>query len=419
MNKIDLEKLFWNNNPMRQKNQKMFLAAVLAVVIFISGVYVGYAKRPSIDKISGVANKSPEVSTNADFEPFWKVWNLINEKSPDAKNIKDQDRVWGAISGLVSSLNDPYSEFFPPEESKNFNDQVAGSFGGIGMEVGVKDKILTVISPLKGTPAEKAGIKSGDKILKINGTTTNDMTIDQAIDLIRGEKGTKVVLTIFREGESTTRDISVVRDTIAIPTLDAQERKDGIYVISLYNFSANSSELFKEAAQKLAESGSDKLILDLRGNPGGYLDSAIDIASWFLPSDKVVVQEDNGDPAKLQVFHSKGYGLFNDSPKMVVLVDGGSASASEILAGALSQNGRAKLVGATTYGKGSVQELIPVTTNPATSVKITIAKWLTPNGTSISKKGIDPDYKVEIKQSDIDNHRDPQLDKAVELLLAK
>jgi carboxyl-terminal processing protease len=274
---------------------------------------------------------------------------------------------------------------------------------------------LTIISPLKDTPSEKAGLKPGDKVLKIDNKSTSNLTIDEAIKLMRGEKGTTVTLTIFREGEKTTRDIKIIRDVINIPTLETEMRDDGIFVIKLYTFTANSPELFRDALKKFTESNSDKLILDLRGNPGGYLDAAVDMASWFLPGGKVIVSEDYGPGKKPTVHRSLGYNIFTDKLKFVILMNSGSASASEILAGALHDHDKAKLVGTQSFGKGSVQEVVKIT--PDTLLKITVAKWLTPNGISISLKGLTPDYKVDISQKDVDSKVDPQLNKAVDLLL--
>ncbi|MCX6752185.1 MAG: S41 family peptidase [Candidatus Nomurabacteria bacterium] len=395
------------------KNATITLAILGA---FFLGAYVDNHNRPAIDKVF-LANKEMAVKTEADFSPFWKVWNTINEKYPKADKITDQERVYGAISGLMGSLNDPYSVFFSPDDAKSFEDEIAGNFTGIGMEVGIKDKILTVIAPLKDTPAYRANIKPGDKILKIDKTVTSSLGIEDAIKLIRGEKGTPVTLTIFREGNKDPIEVRIVRDTINVPTLDTELRPDGIFVIKLYSFSANSADLFRNAMKSFVESKTDKLILDLRGNPGGYLDSAVDISSWFLPSGKTVVTEDYGNNQKPEIFRSKGYNIFNDKLKFVILINGGSASASEIVAGAMQDNGRAKLVGSQSYGKGSVQEAIKIT--PDTFLKITVAKWLTPNGTSISEKGLTPDYPVEITQKDLDAKKDPQLDKAVEVLLGK
>ena len=391
----------------------LFFSAIFIVLAFYGGTVYQKSTEPSINKISNLDNKENPLGTTADFEAFWKVWNLIDEKSPDASTIDNQKRVYGAIQGLMSSLNDPYSVFFPPEEAKSFQETISGSFSGIGMEVGIKDKILTVVAPLKNTPSYKAGIKPGEKILKIDGKETNDMTVDKAISLIRGEKGTSVILTMYRDGDRKPREVTLVRDTIIIPTVETIKRDDGVFVISVYNFSANVATDFQNALKEFAQTNSDKLVIDLRGNPGGYLDAAISMASWFLPSGKTVVMEDFGNKTDKTIHRSLGYDVF-ENLKLVILVDEGSASASEIFAGALHDNKKALLVGEKTYGKGSVQELVPVTKD--TSIKITIAKWLTPNGISISKEGIKPDYTVPITDKDVTDKVDPQMNKAVELL---
>jgi carboxyl-terminal processing protease len=403
---------------------KIFKKLVYILVSLISisailglGIYIGYSHRPEIDKVTSLINKTPQVETTADFSAFWKAWNILNEKSIYSKSVGDQDRVWGAISGLSASLGDPYTIFFPPEENKAFNEEIEGAFSGIGAEIGKKDGILTVIAPLKDTPAWSAGLKAGDKVIKIDETMTNDLTIDGAIKLIRGPEGTNVKLTILREGENKSREIVVTRAKIEVPTLDTEEREDGIFIISLYSFSENSARLFRDALIQFADSDLDKLIIDLRGNPGGYLTSAVNIGSWFIDEGETILIEDYKDGSKPKTYRSHGPRLFNDDLKLVVLVDGGSASASEILAGALKEHGVAKLVGETTFGKGSVQELVEITED--TSLKVTIADWLTPKGNSISKKGIEPDVKVEITAKDIENKKDPQMDKAVEILLKK
>ncbi len=405
----------WNLAQKFSKIRHVFIIALLIPTFFILGIYLGYNNRPPIDKITGIANKQTAVVTQTDFSPFWKVWDLINKKYPGASIVTDQQRVYGAISGLVGSLNDPYSIFFTPDDKKAFEEEISGNFSGIGIEVGIKDKILTVIAPLKDTPAYKANIKSGDKILKIDKIDTFDLSIEKAIKLMRGENGTTVTLTILHDGDKDPIEIKIVRDTINIPTLDTSERSDGIFVIKLYSFSANSASLFRDAMKKFSESGSDKLLLDLRGNPGGYLSAAVDMASWFLPEGKVVVSEDYGNNKKTQVYRSKGYNLFNDKLKFVILIDGGSASASEILAGAMQDHGRAKLVGEKSFGKGSVQEVIDVTTD--TILKVTVAKWLTPNGKTIAEKGLTPDFPVEVTKKDSEAKKDAQLDKAVGLLI--
>jgi carboxyl-terminal processing protease len=387
---------------------------LLVAFFFFFGIFIGVNNKTEIEKVVSLSNKENSVVSQTDFSPFWKAWNTLDEKAQNASEASTQDRVYGAIQGLVSSLDDPYSVFFPPDEAKAFSEEIAGNFTGVGMEVGVKNKILTVIAPLKDTPAERAGIMTGDQILKIDKTLTTGMGSDEAIKLIRGEKGTTVVLTIFREGLKEPKEIKIVRDIINVPTLDTEVRPDGIFVIKLYSFSANSAGLFNQAMQKFMESGSNKLILDLRGNPGGYLDSAVDIASWFLEGGKTVVTEDYGKSQKPKVFRSRGYNIYTDKLKFVVLINGGSASASEIVAGALQDNGKAKLVGEQSFGKGSVQEVINLTKD--TLLKITVAKWLTPNGNMIHGKGLTPDYKVELNRKDLDNQKDPQMDKAIELL---
>ncbi|OGI60186.1 hypothetical protein A2641_03860 [Candidatus Nomurabacteria bacterium RIFCSPHIGHO2_01_FULL_37_25] len=402
---------------MEQFSKTRYIPTVvfLVVLFFIFGVYVGVHNRPEIDKVIGLSNKETQIATNADFASFWKVWNTINEKYPRADETSDQDKIYGAISGLMSSLDDPYSVFFNPDDAQAFEDEIAGNFTGVGMEVGIKDKVLTVIAPLKDTPAYRANIKPGDKILKIDKTVTSGLSIEKAIKLIRGEKGTEVVLTIFREGNKDPIEIKIVRDVIDVPTLDTELQSNGIFVIKLYSFSANSASLFRNAIKEFAESGTDKLLLDLRGNPGGYLDAAVDMASWFLPGGKIIVTEDYGNNTKPEVFRSRGYDVFNDKLKFVVLIDGGSASASEILAGALQDYKIAKLVGKQSFGKGSVQEAIKIT--PDTLLKITVAKWLTPNGNLIEGKGLTPDYEVEFIKKDLEDKKDPQLDKATQLLL--
>jgi len=275
------------------KTRQIITVVSLVVTFFILGTYIGYNQRPEIDKVIGLSNKETAVITTADFSPFWKVWNTINKKYPGVSSVTDQERVYGAISGLVDSLNDPYSVFFAPDEKKAFEEEIAGNFGGIGIEVGMKNKILTVVAPLKDTPAYKANIKSGDKILKIDETSTFDLSVEKAIKLMRGEKGTEVTLTILHDGDKEPIEIKIVRDTINIPTLDTEYRKDGIFVIKLYSFSANSAGLFRKAMKQFAESGSDKMLLDLRGNPGGYLNASVDMASWFLPEGKIIVTDKN------------------------------------------------------------------------------------------------------------------------------
>ncbi len=399
---------------MEQKKKIILIAGTLLISlgIFAGGAFFGYSQRPAVERVMSLFNKETGQPADTDFSPFWNAWTDIKAKYVDSAKTNDQQMVWGAIEGLVKSLGDPYSVFFPPQENKSFQQELQGNFGGVGMEIGMKNNVIVVIAPLKGTPAFRAGIKSGDAILKIDDKSTADMTPEDAARLIRGKEGSKVKITILPKDQQEPKEITLTRETIQIPTLDTEKRTDGIFVIKLYNFSADSPNLFRNALREFYLSGDKKLILDLRGNPGGYLDAAVDMASWFLPLGKVVARE-KFSSGEEDIFRSKGYGTFPDV-SMVILVNEGSASASEILAGALQEQGVAKLVGTKTFGKGSVQELIPVTGD--TSLKLTIAKWLTPNGRSISQQGLDPDVKVEITKKDLDASRDPQLDKAVEIL---
>jgi carboxyl-terminal processing protease len=277
------------------------------------------------------------------------------------------------------------------------------------MEMAQKDGILTVVAPLKNTPAYKAGILANDKIVKINDKSTKDLTTDGAIDLIRGEPGTKVSITIAREGASDFKVFDLIRDKISIPTVETENRKSaGVFVIKLYSFSAQSPELFRKALTEFADSGSSKLVLDLRNNPGGYLEAAVSMASWFLPEGEIIVKEIGKTEKDTVVHKSKGPGIFKDKIDMVILINKGSASASEILAGALSEYGTATLIGQQSFGKGSVQELMKLTSD--TSIKITVAKWYTPKGISISDSGLTPKIILENNK---EAGKDDQLEAAI------
>ena len=390
------------------------LSVLLATATCFSGLHIGDTKLDA--NLFSFLSRETKADDSIDLTEFWKVWNLLDEKfvvgtTTDA--LSDQDKVRGAIEGLVKVYGDPYTVYMPPQKAAMFEEDISGNFSGVGMEVGIREDMVTVIAPLPGSPAEKAGLIAGDTIVRINEESSEGLSIDEAVRLIRGERGTEVKFTIFREGDEEFQDITVVRDTIMIPT-SKTEIKDDVFVIALYNFNAISESEMQNALREYVKSGKKKLILDLRGNPGGYLEASVDMASWFLPAGKVIVTEDYGANEEDKVHRSKGYNIFNNNLKFVILVNGGSASASEILAGALKEHGIAKIVGTKTFGKGSVQELINLT--PDTSLKITVAKWLTPNGNSISNNGLEPDVNVEITQEQFEDGLDPQLDKAIELL---
>jgi carboxyl-terminal processing protease len=413
------------NKATYTKNLRRIGYLLLVCLVFILGAYTGTRKTVaefiSPDKNIPAASSLDGISSapvaGQDLSQFWYVWNLMQNKYPFAdKAPKSGDKIYGAISGMVSSYKDPYTVFFPPQQAKLFNDQVKGAFGGVGMEVGIKNSLLTVIAPIKDSPAYNAGIKSGDIVVQIDRKKTESLDIDSAISLIRGDVGTMVDIGVVRKGLSETKHFQIVRDIVKLPVIDTAVNKD-VFVISFYSFSENSAQLFKEALDKFKASGKQKLIIDLRNNPGGYLDAAVDIASYFLPNSATIVRESTGSTNPETSYTSRGYGLLEKNPKLVVLINGGSASASEILAGALSENKVATLIGATSFGKGSVQQVMNL--DDGSSVKITVAKWLTPNGVSISEKGIVPEIPVEDKavlNKKTGKYSDPQLDAAVSLL---
>lgn len=385
-------------------------AIILIAAAFGGGIYVGYERRPAIEKIRSVIGKEPPTPREVDFSQFWDVWSRLEKQYVDRENIDRTKLVEGAIAGLVHAVGDPYTVYMPPVQAKQFLEDVRGNFGGIGAEIGLRKDILTIIAPLKGSPAEGAGLRSGDKILKINATSTENIGLEEAVSYIRGEIGTSVTLVIARDTD--VKEVKVRRDNIVIPILTTERKGNGIFYLHLLNFNEKSPQEFRTAIRDLIASGDDKLILDLRGNPGGYLDAAVDIASWFIPNDAIVARERFADGTET-LYRSSGHRLL-EGTRMVVLIDQGSASAAEILAGALRDERKIQLIGAKSYGKGSVQTVD--TLRDGGSLKVTIAKWLTPSGYSINEKGLDPDVAIEMTKDDIENEKDPQLEKALEIL---
>jgi carboxyl-terminal processing protease len=399
------------------------IAAALVVSSFGAGIAVGVARSSTsaanFSQFFVGSGKAPE---GVDLTQLWLAWELLDSRfvptTASSTMAEDQAKIWGAIEGLTRSYGDPYTVFLPPEENKAFTESVQGSFSGVGMEIGMRDRVITVVAPLPNSPAMRAGIRTGDRVIAIDGETTEGMSVDAAVKRIRGEAGTQVKLLLAREGEDS-REVTITRAQIEVPTIKTEQR-DGVFIISLYNFSAPSSERFREAMRQFVESGSNRLVLDLRGNPGGFMEAAVEMASYFLPMGATVVTEDYEGKQKSEEHKSYGYNVIKARGidlKMIVLINQGSASASEILAGALRDHGIATVMGEQSFGKGSVQELIDL--GGGASLKITIAKWLTPNGTSISEKGLTPDIKVERTLEDIQNEKDPQLDEAIKHLLSR
>jgi len=400
------------------------LAVLFATATFFSGVqFASMSQSVSAESQSaGIfsffsrASKA-HTADEADLTEFWRVWELMDEKfahSSSSPRLTPEEKVDGAIAGMVRAFGDPYTSYLNQTEASAFDEDISGNFGGVGMEVGLRNNIITVIAPLVDTPAAKAGIMAGDAIVSINGTSTENMSVDRAVRLIRGPEGTDVTLIIARSGDTDFREIVITRAQIEIPTVKT-ERDGDVFIISLYSFNALADMRMQQALREYVESGADKLIIDLRGNPGGYMQSAISLASYFLPTGKVVLREQFGDGGKETVHRSQGRTLKQFAPnEIVVLLDGGSASASEIVGGALQQHGLATIIGTTSFGKGSVQELVPLKSGG--SLKVTVARWLTPDGTSISDGGLPPDIRVERTIEDREAELDPQRTIAIEFL---
>jgi len=404
----------------KQKFSRILFISIIAlfflVSTFLSGFFFAVWKiggRDSGISISDFISSgaSPFFVKTKEINPnlFWQVWSMIEEKYVD-RPVDEKQLFYGALDGLVGSLDDPYSLFLDPDMTSQFNKELSGSFEGIGAEIGIKKNQLTIIAPLTDSPAKKAGLKSGDKILEIDGQDTGDMSLDLAVSLIRGRKGTEVTLKILSVGSQESKEVVIKRDEIKIKSVSWEMKDENIAYINISHFNRNTSSSFVGVVNEIVLRDSNDIILDLRGNPGGYLDVAIDIASHFI-EDSVIVIEDFGN--KQKEYKSKGEAKFKDY-NIVVLVDSGSASASEIVAGALQDYGKATIVGEQTFGKGSVQDFQEF--SDGSSLKLTVAKWLTPNGRLIDEEGITPDIIIELTLEDYDNDSDPQLDKALELL---
>lgn len=409
-----------NTQPPRnsfRKHFRVFLVVILVSASFYGGVFYSQYKAAKTNKTDIIQNllfeshsKDQPKDVNSDL--FWEAWNLVTEKYVDSSKIDKNEMLYGAISGMIKSLGDPFSSFMNPEESRQFSEDMQGTFEGIGTEIGVKNDILTVIAPIEGTPADQAGLKAGDMILKIDDSVTTDMTVDEAVAKIRGPKGTQVKLTVLREKNGNPKEINIVRDTINVKSVKVEFKDNSIAVVRISKFGDDTSFEFNRAANEIISRKALGIILDLRNNPGGYLETAVETASKFIPKDALVVSEEDREGSRNE-YKAKGGDILKGIP-VAVLVNGGSASASEILAGALRDDLGAKLVGNKTFGKGSVQQLEKMT--GGSSLRITIARWLTPKGDYIMEKGIEPDISVDLSDDDYSNNRDPQMDKALEIL---
>ena len=370
-----------------------------------------------------IERKLPSSKEGIDFNLFWDVWDRLSLSFLERKKMDPVKMVYGAISGMVSSLGDPYTVFLPPSENKQVKEDLNGSFEGVGIQLGYKDGKLAVIAPLTGMPAEKAGVKAGDLILRIVDESkkidkdTSGLSLPEAVSLIRGPKGSEVKLTFQREGVKEPFEVSLKRETIVVKSVElkwVEKNNKKVAVLKLSRFGERTAQEWEEAVReiqnaKIKNQNYKGVVLDVRNNPGGFLTGSVFIASEFL-EDGVVVQQDKGTDGK-ETYSVNRKGSLLDDP-MIVLVNGGSASASEIVAGALQEKNRAKLVGEKTFGKGTIQEAQDL--SGGAGLHITIARWLLPSGKSVDKEGIKPDF--EIKTDEKDQTKDPQLDKAIELL---
>ncbi len=405
--------------PTTRRSRRTFLATIL-FIIFACGLALGF--------VLGVFQRTGEVTyedaraalhldrtedrtdETVEMSLFWKVWDLVRERHVD-QPVNETDLFYGSIAGMVAALGDPYSIFFEPEETQEFLEEINGSFEGIGIEIGLKNEKMTVIAPLAGTPAEVAGLRAGDRILAIDGLDTAYMSVNTAVDYIRGEKGKAVVLTIQRDGVADPFEVSIVRDTIHIESVKWEMIHEGqrtIALITITHFNSDTAGKFQEAMNALLLEQPDSIILDLRNNPGGYLDAAVQISSKFLAEGSVVLYEQSSNSSE-KVYPASGAAPLSGL-ETVALINEGSASASEIVAGALRDNDAATLIGKTSFGKGTVQDL--QTFDDGSSLKLTVAQWLTPDKNRIDTVGVHPDYAVDRTNEDYSADRDPQLDAA-------
>lgn len=388
------------------------MVAVLLIFSFGAGFNYGRTALPSQsgteDILGLVKGDRTQDEDRVDFSVFWDAWDLV-EKNYILGPLDEQKMVYGAVAGMVESLGDPYSTFLTPEENDDLENEMKGIFGGIGAEIGYRDGRIVIIAPLKDNPAEKAGLMAGDRIVEVDGKSTEGLNVDEVVDMIRGDKGTSVHIGIIRGEEVLSFDIT--RDTIIDKTV-RWEMKDGqIAYIEITQFKQDTAKELDAQIGDILTQDPKGIVLDLRNNPGGYLDVVVEVAGRFIGEGQTVVIEQSGEAD--QAYKASGGRRFENIP-MTVLINEGSASAAEILAGALKDYKLATLVGKTTFGKGLVQGISEL--KDGSALKITVAKWLTPNGTNINEDGIAPDVEADYTIDDYNAGKDPQFDKAMEIL---
>ena len=386
----------------------VLLSIVGAGVLFYGGYYLGFSQTKLI-RIEGVADIYPGDKTAADFGVFWQAWDKIKERHLHSGTLSAQEMIYGAIKGLAESANDPHTTFFSPEDAAKFTENIDGRFGGIGAELEEIDNQIIVVTPLKGTPAERAGLRPRDTIIKAGGVELAGKTVQDAIRIIRGEPGTQIKLIISREGDIGTRDVQITREMITLPTVEWEWKDEDVAYVRLISFNQNAPFSFYNAIRNIIAENPRAMILDLRNNPGGYLEVAVNLSGWFIDRGEVVVKERYAD-GEDSVFRSRGNAALKNLPT-IILVNRGTTSAAEIMAGAIRDINGTRLVGERTFGKGTVQTLEEL--KDGSILKITVANWVTPNGHLIEGGGLVPD--INIKRAENDSE-DAQLNKALELL---
>lgn len=392
---------------------KLIGFVVLLLFVFTLGWHVGSNQERQNSDFYKIENEIPRngKGSRVDMELFWDVWSLLASKYVEPESLDFKNMVYGAIQGMVYSLDDPYTTFLTPKENKDFQNGLEGMLEGIGAELTLRNEFITIVSPLKNSPAKKAGIQPEDIILEVDGESVEDYTFEQVVMKIRGPRGSKVVLTIARSGYNEPLKIPIIRDTINISSVE-WEMEENIAIIELNQFGVKTKEEFSKAISEILQKRPDGIVLDLRFNGGGFLDGAVDIVSEFVEKGKVVsVKKRN--PEEDEVIYVNGKARVAQTP-LVVLINRGSASASEIVAGAIRDHQRGTIIGETSFGKGTVQEVENLI--DGSSLRVTVAKWFTPENVNISEVGIVPDIEVERTIEDIEENRDPQLDAAIKHL---
>lgn len=408
---------------MYRANQPTTKSYIVTGLLFALGLgfFLGYCVNIWLDAPTGglqqisIVPEDTAIDSDLDFSLLWQVWQIVKSSYVE-QPVEDKTLFYGAVSGIAESVGDPYTHWFSPEEAASFNQDLSGEFEGIGAEIGMKEEQIVVIAPLTNSPAATAGLQPNDMIIKIDETETVNLSLDEAVKLIRGPKDTIVTLTIYRTGDADVTEVPVTRAKIEYSGVSYVEQTVSdhtIGIITMSQFNQNTAAELIQTAQKILLSKPAGLVLDLRNNPGGLLDDSILIASQFI-NDGVIVTEKYSN-GSVKEHPSSGNGLLVDQPPLVVLINPGSASASEIVAGALQDHRRATIIGEDSFGKGSVQNYQSLP--DGSSLKVTVARWFTPNGHSIDKQGIKPDILVERTVEQYRAGEDPQLEKAKSWLL--